>query len=141
ANPDHHPVAEVDRLVITFVSDQNAILQRAAAGEIDGAQLAPALARTFTDRPEWTVWSNPSADFRAIAFPRTNPAFDDVRVRQALNLAVDRQQMVDGILFGYGTAASTPFSSAQGDVFNPDAVFAYDPDRAGQLLDEAGWTL
>lgn len=141
ANPDHTPRAEIERVVITFISDQNAILQRAATGEIDGAQLAPALAQTFTDRPGWTVWTNPSADFRAITFPRNDPTFADPRVRRALNLAVNRHQMVDGILFGYGAAASTPFSAGQGEAFNPDTVFAHDPDRAGQLLDEAGWPL
>lgn len=139
ANPHRDPAPAVERLVISFIADQNAILQHAAAGEIDGAQLAPALARTFADRPGWTVWANPSADYRAIAFPRNNPAVDDVRVRRALNLAVDRQQMVDGILYGFGSAASTPYSAAQGPVFNPDAVFPHDPAEAGRLLDEAGW--
>ncbi|MGD7706076.1 ABC transporter substrate-binding protein [Microlunatus sp. Y2014] len=139
ANPHHPAKPYVDRIVISFVADQNAILQRAAAGSIDGAQLAPVLARTFERREGWQVWANPSADFRAITFPRNDPAYADPRVRRALNLAVDRQRMVDGILFGHGSPAHTPFSADQGDVFDAGSVFDHDPERAGRLLTEAGW--
>ena len=138
-DPEHPAQPYVERISIAFVSEQNAILQRASAGEFDGAQLAPALARTFDDRPGWQVWANPSADFRAVTFPRNHPGFADRRVRRALNLAVDRQRMVSGILYGYGKAAHTPFAAEQGTVFDPDATFAHDPDAAAELLAEAGW--
>lgn len=138
-NPHFTPKPALDRIVINFVADQNAVLQRAASGDFDGAQLAPVLARTFENKKDWTVWANPSADFRAVTFPRNHPAFTDSRVRQALNYAVNRQQMVDGILYGYGQPAHTPVSQAQGDLFNPDAVYAHDTSKAEQLLTAAGW--
>lgn len=138
-NPHFTPKPGVDRIVINFVADQNAVLQRAASGDFDGAQLAPVLARTFEDKKGWTVWANPSADFRAVTFPRNHPAFADARVRQALNHAVNRQQMVDAILYGYGQPAHTPVSQDQGDLFNPDARFSHDTSRAEQLLTAAGW--
>lgn len=131
----------VSGLTISYVSDQNAIAQRLAGGDFDGAQLPPSLARTFADSDDLEVWANPSADFRAVTLPRRGPGLDDPRVRTALNLGVDRQAMVDGILFGYGAAASQPFSAAQGDYYAEGSSLAHDPDRARKLLDRAGWRL
>ncbi len=68
-----------------------------------------------------------------------NPALDDVRVRQALNHAIDKQALVEGILLGYGSAASqgsTPNIFGHNDALEP---YAYDPARARQLLTEAGY--
>lgn len=140
-NPHYRSRPQVERVTVAFATDQNVLMQRASAGELDGAQVAPVLAQTFSGRRGWTVWASPSADFRAITFPRNHPALRDRRVRRALNMAVDRQQMVDGILRGYGAAASTPFTPAQGDLYEPSAVFAHDPAVAGRLLDEAGWVM
>jgi peptide/nickel transport system substrate-binding protein len=57
----------------------------------------------------------------------------------ALNLAVDRQGMVDHILGGYGRPASTPIPEVYGAAYEPTATFPHDPARAAALLDEAGW--
>lgn len=140
ANPHYwqDPPA-VSGLIISYVSDQNAIAQRLAGGDFDGAQLPPSLARTFADSDDLEVWTNPSADFRAVTLPRHGPGLDDARVRTALNLGVDRQAMVDGILFGFGDVASQPFSAAQGDYYAEGSSFDHDPDRARKLLDAAGW--
>lgn len=137
-NPHYRLDIPIKHLVIVFVPDQNAVLQRAAAGSVQGAQIAPALAVTF-DRPGWQVWRNASADVRAMTFPRNHPGMADPRVRRALNLAVNREAILSGVQHGYGTVADTPFTAAQGEVFNPEARFAYDRAGAEALLDEAGW--
>jgi peptide/nickel transport system substrate-binding protein len=65
--------------------------------------------------------------------------FDDVRVRQAANFAIDKELIVVGLLDGYASPASQPFGP---EVFgyNPDVegAYTYDPDRARELLAEAG---
>ncbi|GAB3596400.1 ABC transporter substrate-binding protein [Microbacterium tumbae] len=68
------------------------------------------------------------------------PALGDVRVRQAINYAIDGQGILDGIQLGYGTRST--------QVFNPTSVnyvpelndrYPYDPDKARELLAEAGY--
>ncbi len=66
--------------------------------------------------------------------------FDDVRVRQAANHAIDRQSLVDDVLQGTATVANSPTPPAFGSAHNPDITgYDYDPERARQLLAEAGY--
>ncbi|OLT48119.1 ABC transporter substrate-binding protein [Cellulosimicrobium sp. CUA-896] len=131
--------AQVTTIHLVFVPDETARAQRVRSGEVDGAQLSPLTAGSLDGTGGIEVVTNPSADFRAISLPTTLPFFADSRVRVALNLATDRDAMVEGVLQGNGVAVSTPFTPAQGDAFAPDAAFEHDPDAAAALLDDAGW--
>ena len=65
--------------------------------------------------------------------------FDDVNVRQAIKWAINRQELVDKILFGYGsTGNDNPISAAMKYAINPEPVYSYDPDKAKSLLKKAG---
>lgn len=66
--------------------------------------------------------------------------FDDVRVRQAANHAINRVSLVDDVLQGSATVANSPTPPAFGSAHNSDiAGYAYDPERAKELLAEAGY--
>ncbi|TMW69911.1 peptide-binding protein [Alteribacter natronophilus] len=69
-----------------------------------------------------------------------NEKVSDVRVRQALASAINRQGIVDGLLYGMGSVMEAPFPEASW-AYDADAVneYPYDPDRANELLDEAGY--
>jgi peptide/nickel transport system substrate-binding protein len=69
-----------------------------------------------------------------------NPAFADVRVRQAMNLAFDRQAILDNIDLGYGYVSSQVYTKGQpGYLEGRDDEYPYDPERARELLAEAGY--
>lgn len=67
------------------------------------------------------------------------PPFDDVRARQAVNYAIDRELLIDGILDGHARPISQPFGPEVFG-FNPELenYYTYDPDKAKSLLAEAG---
>jgi peptide/nickel transport system substrate-binding protein len=74
--------------------------------------------------------------------PEESTLFLDVGVRQALIHAIDRQAIVDSVLFGQGSVSDSPVAVV--GAFDADAVperYPYDPAIANQLLDEAGWTV
>ncbi|USQ81614.1 ABC transporter substrate-binding protein [Ornithinimicrobium faecis] len=126
---------------VTYVMtpDDNTRAQQMTAGEFDGSVLPPRLAVTFQDSQDVDVISATSADWRGISLPSDNPVTADPAVRMALNLAVDRQGLVDSVLMGYGRAASTFVPPQYADFYSPDAVFPYDLEQAKSLLTEAGW--
>ena len=63
----------------------------------------------------------------------------DVLVRRAINIGIDRQEMIDNVLNGYGTPAYSICD--QLPWYNEAAEVEYDPEAAAALLDEAGWTM
>lgn len=91
---------------------------------------------------------NPRIDIRVLAIPRTRtiklnsggPFFSDIRVRQALSLAIDREGISAAILRSPGTAATQMFPPGLAEWHVPGLPpLARDPDRAKALLAEAGW--
>jgi peptide/nickel transport system substrate-binding protein len=65
--------------------------------------------------------------------------FNDINVRQALKWAINRQELVDKILFGYGSPGNdNPISSSMKFAINPEPVYTYDPEKAKSLLKKAG---
>lgn len=85
------------------------------------------------------------ADFNTVFMGmRTDKApLDDVNVRRAIQHAVNKQEVVDGGFYGLAQVAKTPAAPGiPGHPSNADQItYAYDPTKAGQLLDEAGWTM
>ncbi|TPW74036.1 ABC transporter substrate-binding protein [Schumannella soli] len=68
------------------------------------------------------------------------PALGDVRVRQAINYALDRKALVKSLQVGYGTATAQPFGPASGAYDKSlDDAYPYDPAKAKKLLAEAGY--
>ncbi|MGZ3144615.1 ABC transporter substrate-binding protein [Lentzea chajnantorensis] len=140
ANEQHWAGAPAIKTVtVVFVPDDNARATRMAAGEFDGTVLPPKLARSYTDRSGYRVVRNPSADYRGIGLPSELPFTSDPRVRRALNLAINRQAMIDTVLAGSGTPAATPVSPHLSAWHDPSATFPFDTAEAARLLDEAGW--
>ena len=75
-----------------------------------------------------------------VSFNLDRPILQDLRVRQAVAHAMDRQQFVDKILFGQGRVAAAPISSGIGFAHATGlAMPAFDVAKAGSLLEEAGW--
>jgi peptide/nickel transport system substrate-binding protein len=69
----------------------------------------------------------------------TQPPFDDVNVRTALKWSIDRKEIVEKILFGYGTPGNdNPIAPSIKYASNPDPIHTYDPEKAKFFLRKAG---
>ncbi|HWN28428.1 MAG TPA: ABC transporter substrate-binding protein, partial [Actinomycetospora sp.] len=143
ANPRYHGGAPaIRRITIVFAEDDNTRAQRTTAGEFDGTVLPPSLARGIAGQAEaqgMALREHASADYRTITMPFGNPVTADPAIRQALNRAVNRQGMIDALLAGQGTPASTPIPGVLPEEVEPSAQFAFDPAGANAVLDAAGW--
>src|SRR6185369_8907495 len=65
----------------------------------------------------------------------------DVKVRQAINYAIDRQLIVDKVYYGLAEVSTTGFPPETWAYNSNVKGYTYDPDKARALLDEAGWTV
>jgi len=142
ANEDYRDGAPaVRRVSYTESSDDNARTQAMAGSGYTGTVLPSRLAASFAQRDGFEVISASSADWRGISLPADLPFTKDPKVRLALNLAVDREEMISGVLAGAGRPAYTFVPPEYGKYYNSQAIFEHDPQRARQLLDDAGWVI
>ncbi|MEU1813348.1 ABC transporter substrate-binding protein [Micromonospora aurantiaca (nom. illeg.)] len=127
-------------VVVAFVADDNVRAQRMRAGEFDAAELAPKLASGFEVRDGYRVQKVPTADYRGVMLPMGNPVTGDLAIRKALNVAVDRQAMVTGVLGGAGEPAFGPVPPTS-EYAEPSIAGrpAADTAAATAALDAAGW--
>ncbi|MCB2106243.1 MAG: hypothetical protein KDE14_01025 [Rhodobacteraceae bacterium] len=133
-------VPKVDRIEIMSIPDQSARLQALTSGGVD---LAIALGPDDTEIVESAggrMYTRLAPVVQYIGFLTVNDGpVAEARVRRALNYAVNRQAIVDGILGGHTRLVSQlAFSGAFG--FNPElSPYPYDPEKAKTLLAEAGY--
>jgi peptide/nickel transport system substrate-binding protein len=140
--PDLPPAgaACVDRVVFRAVPDA---LTRAAAlpiGEVDIIQAMPLdLIQILEEKPNVQVKTAPGTQPKWMEMNVNQAPFDDVRVRQALNYAVDKQRIIDEVYDGRAVALPGPLSPFNSFVDQELEPYAYDPARALDLLADAGW--
>jgi peptide/nickel transport system substrate-binding protein len=141
-NPDYwkHDV-QVDQVEFRFMPEFSSRLSSLLAGEIQIVKDVPIDAlNTVEDNDEARIESIPSSrvNYVALVNNREGSVFEDVRVRQAINYAVDVDAIIDGIFQGNATKMAGSLSEVNANV-NPDIEpYPYDPDRALELLEEAG---
>jgi peptide/nickel transport system substrate-binding protein len=88
--------------------------------------------------PNLTIMSTPTARIVYLGFRVDREPFDDVRVRQAINYAVNQDEIVQGLFLGLTDAADGPLAPMVFGAKNDLGPWPYDPDMARQLLEEAG---
>ncbi len=131
----------LDRIVYTFGADSGRVPELLLAGSIDYSLVRPpfeAVAR-LERAPGIRVVLSPADSRTLCAFNLRRPPLADRRVREAINRAIDRQEILDRALHGFGAPAFGFYTPAVGWAYNGGAhVPAYDPARARALLAEAG---
>ncbi len=127
-----------DRFVVAVVDEPTTKLAALTSGELDFAGITPAHAEFVRDDPALRVVEYPLLFTYAVVWNLRRPPFDDIRVRRALTLAVDRQTIVGAHVYGFGTVAHGPVP-AEHPWHAAVAEVPYDPDAAARLLEEAGW--
>lgn len=130
----------IPRVEIFIISDENAALSALQSNELDVAQLisannARALEGTFQ------VVSNPQNMVQILGMNNTYGPLADVRVRRAISMAVNKQEIIDGVMDGFGTELYSNFSPIMGEFYNDElkGIYPYNPEAARALLAEAGY--
>jgi peptide/nickel transport system substrate-binding protein len=149
ANEDYFKegLPHLDRVVFRVIPEENSALQALQGGEVDYAwNITPAQIQVLESSPDLeTAEASASPGgalcINTLAFNLEHEPLDQLEVRQAITHALDRDRMLEQIQFGAGKVATGPISSAMPDFYTPDVTtYEYDPERAMELLDNAGLT-
>ena len=149
ANPDYYGEAPKMKQVTILFMEEDAAFLAAQSGQVDLAYTSATYSEE--EMEGYTLAAYESVDNRGLnlpAIPETtdsegravgNDFTSDVLVRRAINIGVDRQEMIDHVLNGYGSPAYSVCD--QLPWYNEASEVSYDPEGAAAFLDEAGWVL
>jgi peptide/nickel transport system substrate-binding protein len=140
-NPNYwgNPVA-LDSVTFKFISDATAAFAAMMAEDVDVFPVFPAPENLpqFEADPRFSVIIGSTEGETILSTNNLAPNLSDVRVREAIAHAIDRQAIIDGAMFGYGTPIGTHFNPTNPDYIDLTGQSDYDPDKARALLAEAG---
>jgi peptide/nickel transport system substrate-binding protein len=128
------------RVNIRFISDAAAQVAALLAGDVDlfpRVSAARSLAQFRAD-PRFQVLVGGSRAKTIVAINNKKKPLDDVRVRRAIAMAIDRQQVINGVAEGFGTPIGSFYVPGAPGYIDLTSVNAYDPDQARALLKDAG---
>ena len=141
ANPDYWGGApKVDQFIIKVVPEGSTRLQQVEAGELDLAwALTPEDVERARDNPDLVVVEDAGLNTNCVEMNTTKEPFTSKEVRQALNYAVNKQELSDGLYNGNMVPAGGVLPPVDW-AYNPDLKsYPYDPDKAKELLAKAGF--
>lgn len=140
-NPHYHgdPPA-LDQVIFRIVPDVNAQVAQLLAGELDIVPIEPANLRSVERASGVTVVRNPIVQHVYVGFNQMRPEFRPALVRQALDLAVNRKAIIDGVLKGAADLPRGTIPMVLSGFFDPSLPAPrYSPDEARALLARASW--
>lgn len=139
-NPNYwNGAPKLDRLINRYFEDETSAVLALEAGEIQFTYASGDVALRLEEGGEYVLYQGPSGVTNYFIFNLREPRFQDVRVRQAFLYAIDRQAIADIVLGG--TAQVVPCLASYDTMWPAEYNdYAYDPDKARELLEEAGWS-
>ncbi len=134
----------IDGRITRIIPDTATMFLELRARNIDMMGLTPL---QYTRQTDSKLFERNFNKHRYLAFAYTylgynlkNPLFADKRVRQAVSYAINKEEIVSGVLLGLGQPATGPFKPGTWPHNDRVKTYSYDPAKARSLLAEAGWT-
>ncbi|MGJ8585749.1 MAG: ABC transporter substrate-binding protein [Marinosulfonomonas sp.] len=141
-NPDYWgAMPPLEKATFKFISDPTAAFAAVMAQDVDAFAGFPAPENLpqFEADPRFQVLVGNTEGETILAINNKLPPFDDVKVREAVAHAINRQAIIDGAMFGYGTPIGTHFAPHHPAYVDLTNLSDYDPEKSKALLAEAGF--
>ena len=130
----------LNRVTYVFIGDTGAMTSALLAGDIDGTNnFAPEALAVFEGNPRFNVLVGTTEGETILTTNNQRPPFDNLKVRQAMAHALDRQAIIEGATYGYGTPIGAPFAPHNPYYVDLTDTYPHDVEAARALLAEAGY--
>jgi peptide/nickel transport system substrate-binding protein len=130
----------LDKLIFRVIPDNSSRLNALSTGEVDLIDgLNPDDADTIKANSQLKLIKRPSFNIGSLVFNTQMAPFDNVKVRQAINMAIDKKALVDAFYNGYAEVAKNPFPPALWGYNNDIKDYKFDVKEAKKVLAEAGF--
>ena len=134
--------AKIQSVRVRVLSDMNQLQAELRAGRVDIAplptSLSPDAVKQLGEDPNLKVVQFSGSNVNLLTINTSSPPLDNVKVRQAVAYAIDREGMIKNLLLGFGKNAHSIIPEESWS-YTPGQIYSYDPTASKRLLDEAGF--
>ncbi|MFZ3101192.1 MAG: ABC transporter substrate-binding protein [Desulfitobacteriaceae bacterium] len=143
ANPDYWDgKPKLDKVIFQIVKGENVRLNKLAQGTVDivnGIAPGSSVDGLLKDEHKFRVWLSTGLNINYLGFRVDKKPFNDLKIREAVTRAIDREKLVKRLYKGQAIVAQGPLPSIVLGYKEDLKAYSYDPERAKQLLREAGY--
>ena len=129
----------LERIIYRIIPEVSLSEMELLTKGVDSYGVSPHQFRRMSEIDFLKIYSQPALGYTYIGYNLKNTLFQDRRVRQAFTHAINREEIVQYVLYGYGAVISGPFPSHLWYYNANVKPFPYDPQKARALMAEAGW--
>ncbi len=130
----------LDRVVYRIIPDHTSLLMQFLSGDIDVMELIPPKdARSVAEKSNLVLDIKPAPNYTYIGWNAERELFRKAEVRKALTMAIDRREIVDSFLYGYGDVCSSPIISMFWAHHKELQPLPFDPEASKEILAREGW--
>ncbi|MFC4272124.1 ABC transporter substrate-binding protein [Sneathiella chungangensis] len=129
----------IKNVTFRFIGDGSARLAALLAGDVDSADIPNELVGSDSLKADFNVLVGNTNGETILSTNNANEALSKLKVRQAIAHAINRQEIIDGAMFGYGTPIGSHFAPHHPDYIDLTGTYPYDPELSKKLLAEAGY--
>lgn len=145
ANPKYYlGRPHLDRLITRIIPDMATQMMELSTLALDTMSLEPEQWLEATEKPAlkeaFNFFRFPASSYTYLGFNLKDPRLSDVRVRRAIALAIDKDEVVEGALMGFGRPANGPFKPDMWANNVKVKPYPFNQEEAKKLLSQAGWT-
>lgn len=132
-------MGQIDRVEVYIMTDASAIVSALMSDQLDLANVSVENAQILGDG--FDIYNSPQNMVQIFALNNTYEPLSDVRVRQAINYAVNKQEIIQGVFDGYATELYSNFSPVMSVYYNDELsdMYTTDIEKAKELMAEAGY--
>lgn len=131
---------KINKVTFKFINDASAQVAALLSGDVDVfPNFDPKNMAQFKANPDFVVLEGTTEGETILSTNNKSPKLKDIRVRQAIAHAINRQEIIDGAMFGAGTPIGSHFAPHNPDYIDLTNTYPYDPAKAKELLKEAGY--
>jgi peptide/nickel transport system substrate-binding protein len=134
-------VPQIKTIQYKFVPDPNIEFNMLKLRKIDLGGLTPLqIDRQLEDsfKNNYNIYEQASRSYTYMGFNLKNKTFENPKIREAINLSIDKQELIDILFFSHGAITNGPFLPGT-FAFNPNIKSHYNPKKAKEILTELGF--
>jgi peptide/nickel transport system substrate-binding protein len=131
--------AKLETVKLVLIPDATSMMAGLQVGDYDIIPLTGDQVKMLEGKNEYKILSQPMNAVQIMALNTDNKILANEKVRQAIAMAINKDEVIEASMFGYGDKIGSHLPPTSPDYFDTNSIMPYNPEKAKQLLAEAGY--